>query len=123
MKGLNKVTLIGNLGRDPELKHTQTGIAVVTLHLATTESWLGKDNNRQEHTEWHRVIMWDKLGEMAAKYLTKGRQIYIEGKLTTRKWTDKKGETRYQTEIRCDQLIMLGGGDTKPSPAFKRETE
>ena len=113
MRGLNKVTLIGNLGRDPEIRYTQSGIAVANLSIATSESWKGKDGQRQERTEWHRLVLWDQLATIAEQYLTKGRQIYIEGRLQTRKWTGKEGEEKFTTEIRCDQLIMLGG-DAQP---------
>ena len=113
MRGLNKVTLIGNLGRDPEIRHTQNGVAVANLSIATSESWKDKDGQRQERTEWHRVVLWDQLAKIADQYLTKGRQIYLEGRLQTRKWTGKEGEEKFTTEIRCDQLIMLGG-DKEP---------
>lgn len=117
VRGLNKVTLIGNLGRDPEIRFTQAGIAVANLSIATAESWKGKDGERQERTEWHRVVLWDHLAEIAEKYLSKGRQVYIEGKLQTRKWTGKEGEEKFTTEIRCEQLIMLGRGDDAPRAA------
>lgn len=121
MKGINKVTLIGHLGRDPELRHTKSGIPVATLSLATTETWNDKDGKKQERTEWHRIVLWDQLAEIADKYLAKGRQIYIEGSLTTRVWEDKEHNKRYTTEIRGDQLIMLGGppgskGRDEPAP-------
>ena len=122
MRGLNKVTLIGNLGRDPEIRYTQAGVAVANLSIATSESWKGKDGQRQERTEWHRVVLWDQLAKIAEQYLTKGRQIYIEGRLQTRKWTGKEGEEKYVTEIRCDQLIMLGGDRQEGQPRAEPAT-
>lgn len=116
MRGLNKVTLIGNLGRDPEIRYTQAGVAVANLSIATSESWKDKDGNRQERTEWHRIVLWDQLAKIAEQYLTKGRQIYLEGRLQTRKWTGKEGEEKFTTEIRCDQLIMLGGDRQEGQP-------
>lgn len=119
MRGLNKVTLIGNLGRDPEIRHTQSGIAVANLSIATSESWKDKDGQRQERTEWHRVVLWDQLAKIAEQYLTKGRQIYLEGRLQTRTWKGKEGEEKFTTEIRCDQLIMLGGDRQEGQPKAK----
>ena len=109
MASLNKVTLIGNLGRDPETRHMPSGGTVCNLNIATTESW--KDRNsgeRREQTEWHRVVMFERLAEIAAQYLRKGSQVYIEGKLQTRKWQDKDGQDRYTTEIRATEMKMLG---------------
>ena len=97
---LNRVQLIGNLGRDPEVRSTQTGKQVVTLNIATGESWKDDNGNRVERTEWHRVVIWNEgLGTIAGKYLAKGSKVFIEGKLTTRKWTDSAGVERYSTEI------------------------
>ena len=110
MGSVNKVILLGHLGRDAELKHTQTGTAVCTLSLATTETWNDKNGTRQERTEWTRVTVWGKTAESLAEYLVKGKQIYIEGKLQTRKWQDKEGQDRYTTEIRADRVVLLGGG-------------
>ena len=107
MRGINKVILVGNLGRDPELRFTQAGTAVANLSIATSETWNNKDGVKQERTEWHRVVLWDKLAEIAKEYLSKGRQVYLEGRLQTRVW-EKDGEKRYTTEIRGDQLVMLG---------------
>ncbi len=124
MRGVNKVILIGNLGRDPEIRYTKSGTAVANLNLATSESWKDAQGERQERTEWHRVVAWDKLAEIAKEYLTKGRQVYIEGRLQTRSWEDKDGNKRYTTEVRTDQMIMLGGRgmdgpsrDSDPPPA------
>jgi len=107
---LNKVMLIGNLGADPETRYTQDGTCVCNLRLATTEKFKGRDGNPQEKTEWHRVTLWGRLGEIANQYLTKGSRVYIEGKIETRKWTNKEGQDQYTTEIRCNEMKMLGGG-------------
>lgn len=107
--GVNKVILIGNLGADPELKYTPSGAAVCELRLATNDSWTGKDGQKQDRTEWHKVVVWNKLGEMCAKYLAKGRTVYIEGKITTEQWTDKEGNKRYTTKIIARDVTFLGG--------------
>jgi single-strand DNA-binding protein len=112
---LNKVQLIGNLGRDAELKYTPSGAAVATINMATTEVWKDKDSKTQERTEWHRVVVWGKQAENVAEYLVKGKQIYVEGRLQTRTWDDKDGVKRYTTEIRCDRLLLLGGGNKNHS--------
>ncbi len=106
---LNKVTLIGNLGADPDSRYMPNGGQVVTLSLATQRRWKDKSSGeRKEHTEWHRVVMFNKIAEIAAEYLKKGSQLYIEGRLQTRKWTDNNGIDRYTTEIVADQMHMLG---------------
>ena len=110
MGSLNKVQLIGNLGRDAELRYTQGGQAVATLNMATTEVWNDKAGQRQEKTEWHRVVLWGKSAESLNEYLVKGKQIYVEGKLQTRKWSDKEGIERYTTEINAFSIVLLGGG-------------
>jgi single-strand DNA-binding protein len=110
MGSVNKVILVGNLGRDAELRYTPGGAAVATLNMATTEVWNDKGGQRQEKTEWHRVVLWGKSAESLAEYLTKGKQIYIEGRLQTRQWDDKDGNKRYTTEIRSDKVVLLGGG-------------
>ena len=107
MAALNKVLLIGNLGKDPELKYTQGGTAVCTFSLATTESYKDKDGNRQDKTEWHNIVVWRRNAEVAAEYLKKGKQIYIEGKLQTRSW-EQDGQKKYMTEIVVDRFLMLG---------------
>jgi single-strand DNA-binding protein len=107
---VNKVILVGNLGRDAELRYTPGGAAVATLNLATTEMWNDKQGQRQEKTEWHRVILWGKQAETLQEYLTKGKQIYVEGRLQTRQWDDKDGNKRYTTEIKADRITLLGGG-------------
>jgi single-strand DNA-binding protein len=110
MGSVNKVILVGNLGRDAELRYTAGGAAVATLNLATTEVWNDRSNQRQEKTEWHRVVLWGKQAESLQEYLTKGKQIYVEGRLQTRQWDDKDGNKRYTTEIKCDRVTLLGGG-------------
>ncbi len=112
---VNRVTLLGNLGHDPELKHTSGGIAVTTLSLATNEVWKDNDGNQQERTEWHRVVMWRKQAEIAREYLKKGSKVYVEGKLQTRSWEDKDGVKRYVTEIIADAFTMLDGKQAEVS--------
>ena len=109
-RGVNKVILVGNLGQKPEMRYTQTNTAVATLSIATSESWKDKDSGEQrEKTEWHRVVFFGKLAETAEQYLDKGSQLYVEGKLQTRKWQDKEGNDRYTTEILGNEMNMLGG--------------
>jgi single-strand DNA-binding protein len=110
MGSVNKVILVGNLGRDAELRYTPGGAAVATINMATTEVWNDKSGQRQEKTEWHRVVLWGKSAESLAEYLTKGKQIYVEGRLQTRQWDDKDGNKRYTTEIRGDRIVLLSGG-------------
>ena len=111
MGSVNKVILVGNLGRDAELRYTPGGAAVATLNLATTEVWNDKTSGqKQEKTEWHRIVLWGKSAESLNEYLTKGKQIYVEGRLQTRKWQDKDGNDKYTTEIRGDRIVLLGGG-------------
>ena len=110
MGSVNKVILVGNLGRDAELRYTPGGAAVATLNMATTEVWNDKQGQRQEKTEWHRVILWGKQAESLQEYLTKGKQIYVEGRLQTRQWDDKDGNKRYTTEVKADRITLLGGG-------------
>ena len=110
MGSVNKVILVGNLGRDAELRYTPGGAAVATLNMATTEIWNDKQGQRQEKTEGHRVVLWGKSAESLTEYLTKGKQIYVEGRLQTRQWDDKDGNKRYTTEIRGDRIVLLGGG-------------
>ena len=110
-RGLNKVMLIGNLGNDPEIRHTNSGMAVATLSLATAESWKDRDSGEtRDKTEWHRVVFFGRVAEVAEQYLRKGSQIYIEGRLQTRKWQDRDGNDRYTTEIVGNDMQMLGGG-------------
>lgn len=106
-RGVNKVILIGNLGADPELRYTANGTAVARLNIATTETYVDRDGNRQEQTEWHRVVAWRKLAEICGQYLSKGRQVYIEGRLRTTSY-EKDGIKRYTTEIEAREMLMLG---------------
>jgi len=110
MGSVNKVILVGNLGRDAELRYTPGGAAVATLNMATTETWNDKSGQKQEKTEWHRVVFWGKVAESLTEYLTKGKQVYIEGRLETRQWNDKDGNKRYTTEVKGDKIVLLGGG-------------
>ena len=111
MAGVNKVILIGNLGKDPEVRHLESGASVANFPIATTESYKDKSGNRQDQTEWHNIVLWRGLADIAEKYLRKGSQVYIEGKLRSRSWEDKEGNTRYITEIVGDTMTMLGGGN------------
>ncbi len=119
---VNKVILVGNLGKDPELRYTASGTAVCNFSMATTERFKDREGQQQDKTEWHNIVCWRQLAEICGKYLTKGKQIYIEGKLQTRKWEDRDGNSRYSTEIVADQMQMLGraGDDNSASP--RRET-
>jgi single-strand DNA-binding protein len=109
-RGVNKVILVGNLGQDPESRTTPGGTTVTNIRIATTESWTDKGSGeKKEQTEWHTVVMWNRLGEIAAEYLKKGSQVYIEGRLQTRKWQDKQGNDRYSTEVVASDMQMLGG--------------
>jgi len=109
MGSVNKVILVGNLGRDAELRYTPGGAAVATLNMATTEVWNDKSGQKQEKTEWHRVVLWGKTAESLNEYLTKGKQIYVEGRLETRQW-EKDGQKHYTTEVKADKIVLLGGG-------------
>jgi len=108
MSGVNKVIIIGRLGADPELKTVTGGQSVARLSIATSENWTDKQGQKQERTEWHRVVVWGKLAELCGKYLTKGRQAYIEGRLQTRSWEDQQGQKRYATEIVANTVQFLG---------------
>lgn len=128
MSSLNKVQLIGHLGRDPEVRYTPDGNAVTKLQVATTRTWKDKNGERQEETEWTRVILYDRRAEVASDFLKKGRQCYVEGYLRTRKWADKDGVDRYITEVICTDLILLGNKSDgeKPqssAPAAKRPVD
>ena len=110
MAGVNKAILIGNLGRDPELRYTQSGQAVVNFTLATSENWNDKQSGeRVERTEWHRIVVWGRTGEMCAQYLSKGRTVYVEGRIQTREWEDKEVQKRRTTEINAQTVQFLGG--------------
>lgn len=108
MSSLNKVMLIGNLGRDPEIRYTTDGTPVANFSLATSENWTDKSGTRQEHTEWHNVVAWRHLADICKKYLSKGRQVYIEGRIQTREWNDREGNKRRTTEVVATQMVMLG---------------
>jgi len=108
MASLNKVILIGNLGRDPEVKYTQGGTAVANLSVATNETWTDRSGEKQERTEWHRVVVWGKQAEICGEHLTKGKQVFVEGSLQTRSWDDKDGNKRYTTEVKAMRVLMLG---------------
>ena len=108
MASVNKVILVGNLGRDPEVRRMPSGDAMVNLSVATTDTWKDKGGERQEKTEWHRVVMFGRVAEVAGEYLKKGSQAYFEGRLQTRKWTDKEGQDKYTTEVVADRMQMLG---------------
>ena len=118
MAGVNKVILIGNLGRDPELRYTQSGQAVANFSLATTEVFFNREKERKERTEWHRIEVWGKSAENCAQYLSKGRTVYVEGRLQTREWEDKEGQKRRTTEVVAQTVQFLGGprgsGDAGP---------
>ena len=114
MAGVNKVILIGNLGKDPEVRYTPGGQAVANFSIATNESWVDKQGTKQERTEWHRVVVWGKVAELCGEYLSKGRQVYIEGKLQTREWNNKEGVKQTTTEIVANQVggvVFLSGGE------------
>ena len=118
-RGVNKVILVGNLGNDPDTKYMPSGSAVTNLSVATNESWKDKQTGEQkDRTEWHRVAMFGRLAEIAAEYLRKGSQVYIEGKLRTRKWQDQQGNDKYSTEIIADEMQMLGGRSGGGAPAM-----
>jgi single-strand DNA-binding protein len=125
MASVNKVILIGNLGRDPETRYTTGGDAVTNLRIATTEAWKDKSGEKQEKTEWHTVVLFGRLAEIAGEYLKKGSQVYVEGRLRTRKWQDKEGQDRYTTEIVADTMQMLGSragsGEPRPEPMKSAE--
>jgi len=114
-RSLNKATLIGNLGADPEIRSTGAGTRVATLSVATSRRWTSKTGEQQEKTEWHRVVCWDRLAEICERYLKKGDRIYAEGRIEYRQWEGQDGQTRYTTEIRAMELIMLGGSGDRDS--------
>ena len=115
MASVNKVILVGNLGSDPELRYTPSGRAVANFSLATHEQWTGKDGEKGERTEWHKIVAWARLGEICGEYLSKGRQIYVEGRLQTRAWEDRDGNKRYTTEIVASDVQFLGTRDSSDS--------
>ncbi|MGO8971273.1 MAG: single-stranded DNA-binding protein [Myxococcaceae bacterium] len=107
--GVNKVILVGNLGADPEVRFTPSGQAVANFRIATSENWTDKAGQKQERTEWHRIVVWGKLGELCGEYLAKGRQCFVEGRLQTREWTDKENKKNYTTEVVASNVVFLGG--------------
>jgi single-strand DNA-binding protein len=109
--GVNKVILVGNLGRDPEVRYTPGGQAVATFSIATNENWTDKSGQKQERTEWHKIVVWGKQAELCGEYLSKGRQIYLEGRLQTREWTNKEGVKQFTTEVVANQVVFLSGGE------------
>ena len=120
---VNKVILVGNLGSDPEVKHTPSGVQVANFSLATSESWTDTDGERQERAEWHRLVLWRKLAEIAGQYLKKGNKIYVEGKLQTRSWDDQNGQKRYTTEVVVNSMEMLSSQAEDRSEGFAQEQE
>ncbi|MBI5233428.1 MAG: single-stranded DNA-binding protein [Deltaproteobacteria bacterium] len=113
MAGVNKVILVGNLGSDPEIRYAPTGVAIANFRIATTETFTNKDGQKQSKTEWHRVVVFRKLAEICGEYLSKGKQVYIEGKIQTRQWQDRDGNKRYTTEIVANTMQMLGPASDK----------
>jgi len=124
-RGVNKVILVGNLGDDPELRYTESGTAVCNMSLATNESYTDQDGNEVQQTEWHDIVAWDRLGEICEEYLEKGSQVYFEGKLQTREWEDRDGNTRYSTEVKALDMMFLdsnrqGQGQSEAPPSAPR---
>lgn len=122
MRGVNKVILIGNLGKDPEIRYTTGGQAVANFTIATTDSYTNKDGERQENTEWHRIVAWGRLAEICGEYLTKGRMVYIEGQLRTRSWEDKEGNTRWITEVVARSMEMLSPAGSRSESQSKESS-
>jgi single-strand DNA-binding protein len=117
-RSLNKATIIGNLGADPEVRSTNSGTRVATLSVATSRRWTSRTGEQQEKTEWHRVVCWDRLAEICERYLKKGDRLYVEGRIEYRQWEGQDGQTRYTTEIRANEMIMLGStGEGAPAPS------
>ena len=116
MAGVNKVILIGNLGKDPEVRYLDNGVAVANFSLATTENYKNKEGEKVSQTEWHNIVLWRGLAEVAEKWMKKGSSVYVEGKIRTRKWEDKDGNTRYSTEILGDNMTMLAGKPSSETP-------
>ena len=121
MGSVNKAILVGNLGRDAEMRFTSGGTPVATVSLATTERYTDRDGQKKEDTQWHRVVIWGKTAESIHEYLTKGKQIYVEGRIQTREWTDKEGKQARTTEIRADRVVLLGGGGGGGGPRPSRD--
>ena len=123
MAGVNKAILVGNLGKDPEIRHLDNGVAVANFSLATTESYTNKQGERVNQTEWHNIVLWRGLADIAEKYLKKGNSVYIEGKIITRKWEDKDGNARYSTDIVADKMTMLGSKQESTSISQPKNNE
>jgi single-strand DNA-binding protein len=124
MSSVNKVILVGHLGRDPEVRYSSDGTAFANVSIATSEQWKDKQTGeKKERTEWHKLVFAGKLAEIVGEYLKKGAQIYVEGKLQTRKWTDKEGVEKYTTEVRCDEMRMLGKRERGDEPDDKKAVE
>ncbi len=124
MASVNKAIIVGNLGKDPEVRFTQSGQAMARFSVATTDTWMDRENGRQERTEWHNIVVWGKQAETCGQYLSKGRQVYIEGRIQTRKFEDREGKERYFTEINAQQVTFLGsrdGGGTRSGQSLDDE--
>jgi single-strand DNA-binding protein len=121
MASVNKVILVGRLGKDPELKYTQSGDAVANFSIATDETWKDQSGEKQQRTEWHNIVAWKKLADICGEYVKKGQQVYIEGKLQTRKWEDQEGNTKYKTEIVANNLVMLGKKEDNGGGSYEGE--
>jgi single-strand DNA-binding protein len=115
MASVNKVILIGNLGRDPELRYTNSGQPVANFTMATTENWTNRSGEREQRTEWHRIVAWGRLAEICGEHLSKGKQVYVEGRLQTREWEDREGNKRRTTEITAQQILMMGRRGDEPA--------
>ncbi len=118
--GVNKAILVGNLGADPEVRFTPGGQAVANFRIATSESWTDKGGQKQERTEWHRIVVWGKLAELCGEYLAKGRQCFVEGRLQTREWTDKENKKNYTTEVVANNVVFLGARDPAAAGGFRK---
>ena len=119
--GLNKAILIGNLGKDPEMRYTPSGLGIANFNIATSETWNNKEGAKETRTEWHRIVAFGKLAEICGEYLSKGKQVYIEGRIQTRDWEDKDGNKKYTTEIVANQMLMLGSRDAGDAPNPRAE--
>ncbi len=120
-RSINKVLLLGHLGKDPEVRYTNSGKAVATFTLATSQGWKDQEGNDQERTEWHRIVAWGRLGEICGEYLSKGKQVFIEGRIQTREWEDQDKNKRTTVEIIASDMVMLGGGQSRPSGDYNRQ--
>jgi len=128
MRGVNKVILVGNLGADPDVRYSSTGAAVVNFRIATSENWTNKEGGKETRTEWHRIVAFGKLGEICAEYLSKGKQVYVEGRLRSRSWEDKEGTKKWTTEVVANNIVMLGaaaeagGGSLASGPSARDQS-